>query len=93
MINKKDLKEKLSKLLDLDSVEEIADYDLDDDFILWGECLKDSEGTFIHGEIISRDDDGFWSDVMFGFAYTKKDDLNELSDYIIKQIDNIMNET
>jgi hypothetical protein len=88
-INKYDLIYKLEQMFDIDDVK---DYELNDDFILWGEKLKDDDGEFIHGEIISKDDDDVWSDVMFGFAYDKKDNLNTLVDYILKEINKIEKE-
>jgi len=48
---KNDLKDKLSKLLDID-IDYPKDYDLEDDLILWGEKLKDDDGIFIHGELV-----------------------------------------
>jgi hypothetical protein len=88
-INKYDLLYKLEQMFDIDDVK---DYDLNDDYILWGQKDTDVEGQFIWGEIIAKDDNGDYSDVMFGFAYDKDDSLYDLADYILNEIDKIEKE-
>jgi len=50
-INKYDLIYKLEQMFDIDDVK---DYDLNDDYILWGQKETDDEGQFIWGEIIAN---------------------------------------
>jgi hypothetical protein len=88
-LNKYDLTYKLEQMFDIDDVK---DYDLNDDFVLWGQKETDDEGQFIWGEIIAKNDDGDWSDVIFGFTYDKSDSLNDLSDYILNEIHKIYEE-
>jgi hypothetical protein len=83
-INKYDLIHKLEQMFDIDDVK---DYDLNDDFILWGLKDNDDDGQFIWGEIISKDDNGEYGDVMFGFTYDKNDSLYDLADYILNEIE------
>jgi hypothetical protein len=82
-MTKNDLITKLELLLDIDDVK---DFDYDDDLVLWGKKEKDDEGNFIWGEIIAKDDEDFFSEVLFGFAYDKNTDLDKLSDYIIGEL-------
>ena len=66
--------------------DEVKEYILDDDYILWCKKESDDDGDYIHGEIVSKGFDGHFSDIVSAFTYDDRDDLTELSEYIIKQV-------
>ena len=80
---KRDLMMKLELLLNIDDV---RDFDFGDNMRLFGKKERDDEGDFIWGEVIATDNEGDFSDVLFGFAFSKKTDLDKLSDYIIGEL-------
>ena len=84
-MTKNDLITKLELLLDIEDIKQFS-LEEENDIVLWGKKEQDDEGNFIWGEIIAKDDEGFFSEVLFGFAYDKKTDLDKLSDYIIKEL-------
>jgi len=88
-INKYDLIYKLEKMFDID---EVKNYDLNNDYILWGRKETDNEGQFIWGEIIAKDNNNEYSDVMFGFTYDKTDSLYGVANDILNEIDKIEKE-
>ena len=88
-INKNDLIHGLKQMFDID---DFKNYVLNDDYMLWGKKETDNDGQFIWGKIITKDNDGDWSDVMFGFAYDKIDSLDELANDILNDIKKIEKE-
>jgi hypothetical protein len=88
-INKNDLIHGLKQMFNIDDVK---NYVLNDDYMLWGQKETDDDGQFIWGEIITKNNDGDWSEVMFGFAYDKSDILDDLADYILNDMNKIEKE-
>lgn len=77
------IKEYLLKLL---NTNDISDFKINDNLLIWGKKEFDEESSFIWGEIIGKDSENYFSEILFAFTFDKKTDLDNLSQYILEKI-------
>lgn len=81
-MTKKIIKEKLLNLLNID---DISVFNISDDLLIWGKKEFDEESSFIWGEIIGKDSENYFSEILLAFTFDKKTDLDDLSQYILEE--------